>query len=74
MEYKIYGNQPPSYVKMEKITFNIGVINKFYKKYDIILDQLGSLRIWILKYPWWLVMIKLQGLILEPFKDEGKYK
>jgi len=45
MEYKIYGNQPPSYVKMEKITFNIGVINKFLKKYDIILDQLGGLRI-----------------------------
>ena len=74
MEYKIYGNQPPSYVKMEKITFNIGVINKFFFKYGIILDQLGGLRIWILMYPWWLVMIKLQGLILEPFKDEGKYK
>ena len=45
MEYKIYGNQPPSYVKMEKITFNIGVINNFFLKYDIILDQLGGLRI-----------------------------
>ena len=45
MEHKIYGNQPPSYVKMEKVTFNIGVINKLFKKYDIILDQLGGLRI-----------------------------
>ena len=74
MEYKIHGNQPPSYVKMEKITFNIGVINFYFFKSDIILEQLGCLRILILMNPWWLVMIKLQGLILEPFKDEGKYK
>ena len=45
MEYKIHGNQPPSYVKMEKITFNIGVINFYFFKCDIILDQLGCLRI-----------------------------